>query len=418
MSKFREVLKNRNFILLWLGQIISQIGDRLGFMALISFAYSNSSQASAYTIFKVFLFTIIPVFLIGPVAGAYVDRWDRRRTMYVCDLLRALFVLTIPFFLFHARIFPLAYFLVFLVFCLARFFLPAKMAIVPDLVEKKDLLIANSLVHITGMIAFVVGSGISGVLVEWVGAERGFYLDSLSFIVSATLILLISIKAKGLADLRTIGTDIVEVIRKSIAQDIKEGLVYFLRNKDIRLTAVVLFTLASCLGIISVASIVFVQNTLGSATKDLGLLIMFIGSGLFVGSLLYGKFGQKASQYKIMFASLFLSGIMVILFALGIKRWPYFWPASGLTFLLGLISSPIMIAANTIIHRVSDNEMRGKTFSSLEVIMHLGFLIFMYLSAFFSARFPQEIILVTTGITFSSLGVFCLFSYRKITWLD
>ena len=80
MSKFTEVLKNRSFSFLWVGQIISQLGDRLDQMALIGFIYLRA-PGSSIEIAKILSFTIIPVFLIGPLAGVYVDRWDRRRTM-------------------------------------------------------------------------------------------------------------------------------------------------------------------------------------------------------------------------------------------------------------------------------------------------------------------------------------------------
>ncbi|MFH0913441.1 MAG: MFS transporter, partial [Candidatus Omnitrophota bacterium] len=179
MSKFHEVLKNRNFFFLWLGQIISQLGDRLGQMALIAFVYLKA-PGSTLEIAKILSFTIIPVFLIGPLAGVYVDRWDRRRTMYICDFLRTILVLIIPLFLFYTKYMSPIYLIVFIVFCIGRFFVPAKLAIIPDLVESKDLLMANSLVNITGMIAAILGFGISGVLVEWIGARSGFYLDALS----------------------------------------------------------------------------------------------------------------------------------------------------------------------------------------------------------------------------------------------
>ena len=196
MSKFTEVLKNRNFFFLWLGQIISQLGDRLDQMALIAFVYLRA-PGSTLEIAKILSFTIIPVFLIGPLAGVYVDRWDRRRTMYICDFLRAILVLTIPLFLFYTKtMFPI-YLIIFIVFSIGRFFVPAKLSIIPDLVEKKDLLMANSLVNITGMIAAILGFGISGVLVEWLGAKSGFYLDALSFLVSGVLIFLIAKKASG-----------------------------------------------------------------------------------------------------------------------------------------------------------------------------------------------------------------------------
>ena len=85
MPKFRKVLKNRNFFFLWLGQIISQLGDRLGQMSLIGMVYART-PGSTVEIFKLLTFTIIPVFLIGPLAGVYVDRWDRRRKIGRADV--------------------------------------------------------------------------------------------------------------------------------------------------------------------------------------------------------------------------------------------------------------------------------------------------------------------------------------------
>ncbi len=368
---------------------------------------------------KVLSFTIIPVFLIGPIAGVYVDRWDRRRTMYVCDLLRALLVFTIPFFLFYYRSIVPIYIIIFLVFSIGRFFVPAKLSIVPDLVEKKDLLIANSLVNITGMLAAVLGFGISGVLVEWVGAKSGFYLNALSFLISGLLIFFIVSKFDSSAiGLRELSREIVESIRKSVLQEIKDGILYFLRKKDIRLTASIMFILWSALGAVYTVMIVFVQDVLNSATKDLGLLVMFLGIGLFTGSVVYGRFGQRLSHYKIIFSSLALSGVMLIIFTLTINRYPCFLTAASLAFILGNTVSPIMIASNTIIHKASDNEMMGKVFSSLEIVMHLGFLLFMFISSLLAEKIPHTSILIVVGCIFSIVGIVNIIIKRRIPWLD
>jgi len=417
MSKFREVLKNRNFFLLWLGQIISQIGDRLGQMALIAFVYLRA-PGSTIEIAKILSFTIIPVFLIGPIAGVYVDRWDRRRTMYTCDFLRTILVFIIPFFLFYTKSSIPIYFLVFIIFCIGRFFVPAKMSIIPDLVEKKDLLMANSLVHTTGMIAAILGFGISGVLVEWMGAKSGFYLDSASFLISGTMIFLIAKRASAKINLRRVSQEIVEVIRKSVYQELKDGILYFMKKKDIRFTAGITFILWSALGAVYVVLIAFVQKTLHSATKDLGLLIMFLGIGLFIGSLIYGRFGQRISHYKIIFVSLVFSGIMLVVFALAIEQYPYFSIAAMLSFLLGLLIAPIMIASNTIIHNTSDIEMRGKIFSSLEIVMHLGFLLLMFISSILAERFSHVLVLIFVGYIVTLVGILSLIYHRKIPWLD
>ncbi len=403
---------------MWIGQIVSQLGDRLDQMALIAFVYLRT-PGSTIEIAKILSFTIIPVFLIGPVAGVYVDRWDRRTTMYLCDLLRAGLVLIIPLFLFHTKGLVPVYVIIFLVFCVGRFFVPAKLAIVPDLVDKEDLVMANSLINITGMIASILGFGVSGILVEWLGARSGFYLDSLSFLVSGTLIFSISRRIAGSkVDLTRVSKEIVEAIGTSVVQEIKDGIVYFIKKKDIRFTAGVIFLLWSALGAVYVVAIVFVQKTLQSATKDLGLLAMCVGIGLFAGSVVYGKFGQRVAHFKTIFVSLVLSGIMLMAFALVLHRYPYFMVAAALSCGIGCCVAPIMIAANTIIHNTSDDKMRGKIFSSLEIIMHLGFLLSMFLSGFLANHVSHLSILVTVGCLFSGLGVLNLLLYKRNPWLD
>jgi MFS family permease len=399
-----------------MGQIISQLGDRLGQMALIAFVYMRA-PGSTLQIAKILSFTIIPVFLIGPLAGVYVDRWNRRRTMYVCDFMRSLLVLAIPLFLFYTKNLAPIYLIIFIAFSIGRFFVPAKLSIIPDLVDNKELLLANSLINTSGMIAAVLGFGISGILVEHLGAKSGFYLNSLTFLISAIFIFLISKKFVAKVSFEEVGKEIVEVIRKSVFQEIKEGIFYFIRKKDIRFTAGIIFALWSALGSVYVVIIVFVQKTLHSATKDLGLLVMFLGIGLFLGSLVYGKFGQRISHYKIIFVSLVLSGIMLDIFALAIYYYPNFILAALLALFLGLIIAPIMIASNTIIHNVSDNEMLGKIFSSLEIVMHFGFLLFMFISSILAERFSHLLILVVVGVLLSLLGVVSLFLNRKVAWL-
>ena len=399
-------------------------------MALIAFVYLRA-PGSTLQIAKILSFTIIPVFLIGPLAGVYVDRWDRRRTMYACDLIRSLLVLSIPLFLFYSKNLAFIYLIIFIAFSVGRFFVPAKLSIIPDLVDKRELLIANSLINTSGMIAAVLGFGISGVLVEKLGAKSGFYLNSLTFFISSIFIFLISKKllaskpatshpaglGAAIVNFEEVGKEIVAVIKKSVFQEIKEGVLYFIRKKDIRFTAGIIFALWSALGSVYVVIIVFVQKTLHSATKDLGLLVMFLGIGLFLGSLIYGKFGQRVAHYKVIFVCLIASGIMLVAFALGIHYYPNFIIAAFLALCLGLIVSPIMIASNTIIHNVSANEMLGKIFSSLEIVMHLGFLLFMFISSLLAEKFPPVLILVVVGGLLSLLGLISLIFNRKAAWL-
>ncbi|MCX7926857.1 MAG: MFS transporter [Candidatus Omnitrophica bacterium] len=421
MSQFTDILRNRNFFLLWLGQIVSQLGDRLNQMALIALVYSRT-PGSALSLAKTISFTIIPVFIIGPIAGVYVDRWDRRRTMYLADLIRAFFVFLIAA-IFIEQGLGWIYLAIFLIFSVGRFFVPAKMAIIPEIVSQQHLVIANSLVHTTGMIAAVVAFGISGIVVERLGPQGGFYLDALSFLFSAFCIFLLTTKTNSYIELSCLSTDIVHalkdsvMIKKSVLRDIKEGLIYFLNNQKLLITAIIIFFLWSAVGSIYAVIIVFIQKTLGSATKDLGLLIMFLGSGLFGGSLMYGRMGQNLCPYKTIFYSLITSGIMLVVFTLIVASTRSFAWAGILAVLLGVIVSPIMIATNTIVHVVSDKNMLGKTFSSLEIIIHLGFIICMFVSSILAERITAQNILITTGIITTLIGTIQLIIFNKKRWL-
>lgn len=384
-------------------------------MALIGLVYAREGTTLQFA--KILSFTIIPVFLIGPLAGAYVDKWDRRKTMYTSDLLRCLLVLLIPMFLYNKDSFIWIYLIIFLAFSIGRFFIPAKLAIIPELVEKKELLIANSMINTTGMIAAVIGFGVSGIIVEKYGARIGFYLDGLSFFLSGFFIFMVSKQTKGSIDFNKVRQEIAKAIRKSVFIDIKEGFVYFLKNKELRATASLIFLLWSALGAVYVVIIVFVQKTLNSVTKDLGFLIMFLGIGLFLGSIVYGRFGNHISRLKTIFTCLILSGIMIIVFTLGLKQFPTTIAAISLALLLGLVISPIMIASNTIIHQASDNHMMGKVFSSFEIVMHLAFIVFMFISSILAERFSPAIILVAVGALVSVSGTI-LFIYRPKKWLE
>ena len=182
-----ELLTNpehRNFQRLWLAQLVSQFGDRINQLALVGLI-AERSPGSTLGLAKLLAFTIIPVFLIQPFAGVFIDRWNRRTTLFVCDLIRGALVLTIPLiFIYQHSMIPI-YIAVFCAFCCSRFYVPAKMSIIPDLVKKDHLANANSLMTMTGMIAAGLGAALGAFIIEYAGARNGFLIDAFTFFFSA-----------------------------------------------------------------------------------------------------------------------------------------------------------------------------------------------------------------------------------------
>ncbi|MFH0876912.1 MAG: MFS transporter [Candidatus Omnitrophota bacterium] len=407
MARFRDIIRNRNFSLLWLGQTISQFGDRLDQMALIALIY-RFAPGSTTQIAKLMAFTILPVFLIGPIAGVYVDRWDRRRTMVVCDLLRGTLVLLIPLWLMkQASLWPI-YAVVFLVFSIGRFYVPAKMSIIPELVKVDDLLLANSLVNTTGMVAAMFGLGLGGILVSMVGAEGGFVIDGISFLVSGLMIFFLSTKAMRELKkerLLKVGKEIAEVIRKSVAGEIRDALIFLKNHRQLRSCFGTLFLLWVALGSIYVVSIVFIQQVYASVTKDIGLFAVALGIGLFLGSLLYGRFGNRASGLKTVFACILGGGVALSSFVFVVLNISHLFAGLAVACVLGLAISPIMVVANTLVQELTDNSMRGKVFSSLEVVVHLAFLLAMLVSAPLADRIGPSRILLFISFLLVAIGM-------------
>lgn len=408
MTRFRDVLKDRNFFCLWLAQVVSNFGDRLTQMALVALVYQRT-PGSAIALAKLISFTIIPVFLIGPIAGAWVDRLNKRSVMMIADLARGFLIFTIPFFIMSNQIL-LIYLVIFLAFSLSRFFIPSKMAIIPDIVPKDKLLVANTLADTTHMLGNVMGLVVAGIIVniKYVGAIGGFYIDALTFFVSAGLIRMIveeDFVKKVSEDLKVTTQALSKSIRTSIFDDIAEGMKYLKKYDNMHFIVYVFFMLMAGLGAISCVIIVFIQESFGTATLDLGLIGMFLVGGLLFGTLLYGKFCQRIEKKTAILASFVATGISVILFTFFINRYPNVLVSAVLSGLIGVAASPIMTSLNTLTHETMPEEVRGRTFSSLEAVIHLAFLIFMFLAAYAAKYVSRFWILSSVGAIFSVYGL-------------
>ena len=394
------LLKKRNFSLLWMSQVISQFGDRLTQMALIGLVY-EIMPASSFTLAKVMSIPLIAVFLVSPFAGVYIDRWDKQKTMYISDFLRGIFILLIPVLIVKFKLMIVLYLLIFLSFCVGRFFIPAKMAIIPSLVEKDKIILANSLISTTAMIAAILGFGVGGIIVEKLGAKIAFFIDSLTFFLSSFLIFFIQPKTRGKFnphDFIDLGKYAIKKVKESVLVEMKEGIKYLFSTKETLFAAKVLFFLFSILGSLYVVFIVFIQKIFSSKTIDLGYLAVAGGAGLFLGSLIYGRIAKTFFLKRTVNISLILSSIYLIFFVTFLKIYPFRLFAIFSSFFIGLLISPIFIAVNSLIHQESKDIFWGRVFSSLEVVIHFAFLIFMFLSSYLAEKFNPFTIIISVGI--------------------
>ncbi len=386
-----RVLKNRNFLALWIGQIISQFGDRLAQMALIGLYLKQTAgislSHSVPVMRNLFFFSTLPILLFSPVAGVYVDRWSRKKTLIATDLLRAGLILLIPLLAGYTDGMWSVYGVIFLVFTVTCFFSPAKSAIIPNLVKKRELLAANSLSNITRLIAMIGGVTAGGIIVAWTGTKMSFYLDSLSFLLSGVAILAIRIKEDPPREESKDG------IRR-VAKELVAGLNFIRKKKRVKFVATSLFILMGASGIGYLLVTVFVTKALNLGTIGLSVLATFLGIGMLAGSLIYGHFGEQIEREKVIVGGTLVCGVCAVL--LGGSR-SLFLLSLGVS-IIGFIASPIMIAAYTLTQELTPDRIRGRVFSALEVIINSSFLFFIWVAGVLGAWLPIQSIFYLTGV--------------------
>jgi len=404
MPKYRYLLKDRNFLLHSIGQIISQFGDRLVQIILVGLVY-KLYPGSTTQLAKIFSFTLIPAFIISPIAGVFVDRWNNKKIMITCDIIRGFLVLMLPVFIATNQFAPI-YAIVFLIFTCACFFLPAKFAVIPDLVTGEKFLLANSLSTITTVVAGVAGLTFGGLVLEWIDIKQTVYLNSIIYFTSAASLSFVVYRArKRKKDVHIGRREIKEVLKTSFIHEFKEGIKYLFSGEKVRFVVYILFLLMSMAGAIYVVSVVFIQEVMGSMTRDIGLFGIFLCIGLLVGSYYYGKQGERFSKDGAIYTSLLVSGLLIALFSAILQSTSSFFMGGIILFLLGIAVSPTMISANTIIHEAIDGDMRGRIFSSLGIIMNIGLLIFMFVGSALADIIGKLWVLLLSGFAFFGFGL-------------
>src|SRR5881397_55220 len=176
---------NRGFRFLWLGQVVSQMGDWFDTSAVYTIALTLTGSGRAVALIMVARF--LPSVVMGPLSGVVADRFSRRTIMITADLLRALVVLG---FLLVRRPDQMwfVYFLTVLQLAFSAFFEPAKTAAIPSIVSDRELIAANAISSVTWSAMLTLGAAIGGVVTGWFGTDVAFILDAMTYLLSAALI--------------------------------------------------------------------------------------------------------------------------------------------------------------------------------------------------------------------------------------
>ncbi len=421
-ATMRAVLGRSRFSLLVLGQTVSQLGDKLQHMALIALVGAAAAQGTGgLELAKLSVVFTAPVVLFGPLAGALVDRWNRRITMIVCDALRALLVATIPFVYHSSGHLWAVYVVSFLVFLLGTFFNAAKMSLIPDLVPRHELLPANAVMTFVGRVATVVGIVGGGVIIGssvwsrlgWTNYAAGFYLDAMSYVVSVLCLI-------GIVVVMWRGHEHEHVVAVSPAPEAMKGSIrglmrnvhttvrLALQTPGLRFVFGSLVLLALFASTVYVVMTVSVQTLMGRGTAGVGYLGGLLAGGMVVGSFLVGSLGHRWRREQLIGWGIATIGLLMIL-AGAFFSFRVFAPVA---FIGGALLAPVMVAQDTMLHEFSPAGSRGVVFSTKDLVVAAVFACAafvvgggVYLLNRVGVREPYRLALVLVGGTISLAAV-------------
>ena len=304
------VLRQRDFSLLWFGGVLSVIGDYFLFIALPFFVYERTGSVLATG--AMFAAETLPRLLFGSVAGVFVDRWDRKKTMVISDLSRALILLPL---LVVAAGGPLAlvYAVAFVEASVSMFFLPAKSATIPNLVAERDLTAANSLDSLGEEVPSLIGPLLGGALLGVVGLSGLVLLDVGTYLASALLISMIGAPTAPPDEEEPDVTP--EVAVSAWANALKEwlgGLRLIGRDRSIAVLFGVISVATVGEGAVTVLWIIFFRDVLGSGAQEFSYFIAAYGVGGILGGILLGWSSRLIDETRLFSLSLIANGLLLL----------------------------------------------------------------------------------------------------------
>ena len=364
------LFRQRNFSALWWGQLISLLGERLTYLALVGLLAEHThhfKDARAPLLLSLLANVMLaPVLLLAPFAGAWIDRWNLKHVVVLSDLLRSGLVLLIPvLYVTTHHTFPV-YALVFLLFTCNVFFLPAKSAITPELVPRSQLLAANAWLSGAGITATAVGALGGGWLIDHYGWTTALTFNAATYLVSVVALLLIRYRTRPRVVVDA-GVSVGGYLHR-----VREGWDVVRTNPTVGLALTALGAVWIGGGFLHVAGNLHIQRAASAPGMErLGILMAALGLGSGVGTWWLNTGGKHMPRPWMLGGGLVLAGAGLVAFALSTR----FAVFAGASFFIGLAAAPAFMLTETLLQEGTAPGQRGRVFSARDFLMRLVFLI-------------------------------------------
>lgn len=348
------------YVIFIFGLLISRIGDSLYTFALPWIAYKLTG--SAIIMSSLFAIGVLPIVLFGPIVGVVVDRFDRRKLMWVADVGCIILVSLIPL-LYNLSVLQLwhLYVVSFILAVLSMLFDVATITVIPQ-IAGPSLTRANSAYQMVNQIASLAGPALAGIIIAIIGGINALWINALSFIATLVAVLLLpKLEMKK-------PTDRAKTLLQTIKNDMREGLKWLI-NDRLNLT----LSLQAMVGNFGASAVLgglmyYLLATLNLSAEESGINYTLIGVGGLLGSIIVIPLEQRFRR-GILIPTLLAVGATGLTYAI----WSEYWLAPGISFGLAMICN---IAWNTIVASVRQEtvptDMQGRVLGFSRVLTRLA----------------------------------------------
>lgn len=402
VPKGKGLFINRNFALLSVGQAISNLGDFVYSTTLLIwvFTFTHSAVAVSAVIFAQYA----PIFLLGPFAGVFVDRWNRRQTMIVADLARtviALLPLVAPLFL---RL-PAIYGSVFLISALSRFFMPAKSGVLQVIVASEQQPQAASVSQTAFALSFILGPAIAAPLYTITGPIVALLLNAASYLVSALCLLGLCASRKALHPYAYRHEQQGQAEQsgvRAVLSDLTEGFRFVARTRVLLVVTFMALIAMLGSGALNALDIVFATLNLHVTTQLYGTLVAACGLGTLAGAILAGLLTRWVKPQYILTGGVFLIGLGIMVYAFQTQ----YLVALILSLVMCIPQGGIDVGFGPLLINSTPQHLMGRTLSVIETSMYGASLISIGAAGYVGQFVPVNVIFAVCGGLLALGGLF------------
>ncbi|QLE57376.1 MFS transporter [Nostoc sp. TCL26-01] len=403
---FAALLKNRGFMLLWIGQLVSQLADKVFFVLMIALLEvypppPGLSKNSMYSTLMV-AFTI-PAILFGSAGGIFVDRLPKKLIMVGSDIVRGLLTLCLPFL---PREFLILLILTFAISTVTQFFAPAEQAAIPLLVKRENLMAANALFSSTMMGALIVGFAIGEPILSWAKSLMGeAYGQELVvgglYILSGAMMQPIKFKEHKPSEAQRTGTHPWSEFTESIR---------YLKKNPLVLNAMLQLTTLYCVFAALTVLAIRLAEEFGLKEKQFGFFLAAAGVGMVIGAGILGHWGDKLHHKPLP-----LMGFLMMALVLGVFTFTHnLVLALGLCAALGIGAALIGVPMQTLIQQQTPPTMHGKVFGFQNHAVNIALSLPLAITGPLTDALGLRVVLMTMSLVVVIVGIWAWKNTRRV----